>query len=192
MKTIKLTIRRFKYGIKNLIKWFPIIWKDRDWDDSYIFTILENKLKFQADYIGTKDRHVNAKRDAEVMMTCVRLIKLVKEETYLSEYVDYHKTKYWFEPIEDKPGYSTWESQLQSENFDEYFKKYPLIYKRVLNGEGIMPLHNEFEDYAGFSEEEKEQSLKLRVALNISSINHDRARKLLFKIIEQNIEKWWD
>jgi hypothetical protein len=26
----------------------------------------------------------------------------------------------------------------------------------------------------------------------MSRINHDRARKLLFKIMEENIEKWWD
>lgn len=24
-----------KYGISNLIKWFPLIWKDRDFDSKY-------------------------------------------------------------------------------------------------------------------------------------------------------------
>ena len=33
---------------------------------------------------------------------------------------------------------------------------------------------------------------KMSVAMNIGHINHIRARKLLFKLMEQNIEKWWD
>ena len=37
--------RDFIEGIKNLIKWFPIIWKDRNWDHSYIYEILKFKLK---------------------------------------------------------------------------------------------------------------------------------------------------
>ena len=64
------------------------------------------------------------------------------------------------------------------ENFDDYFAKYPLIYKRVMNGEGWLKIEDEND--------------KDRIASNIAHINHDRARKLLFKIIEQNIEKWWD
>jgi hypothetical protein len=165
-------------GIKNLIKWFPVIWRDRDWDHRYIFDILEHKLKSQAKYIGKYGNHLSAERDAEIMLTCVRLMGLVGDEYYQSEYQDYHQTKYWFENIEDKPGYSTWENELQSENFDDYFKKYPLIYKRVLNGEGIFPL--------------RDKSDKQIIAMNIAYINHDRARKLLFKIMEENIEAWWD
>ncbi len=36
--------RSIKYGIKNLITWFPIIWKDRDWDHWYLYKILRFKL----------------------------------------------------------------------------------------------------------------------------------------------------
>ncbi len=169
-------------GVKNLIKWFPVIWRDRDWDSYYIFRILEHKLKSQAKYIGDRDIHVSAKRDAEIMLTCVRLMERVRDEYYQSEYQDYHQTKYWFDGIKDKPGYSTWESELQSENFDEYFKKYPLIYKRVLNGAGVFSIEDR----------DSEEETKQVIAMNIGHINHDRARKLLFKIMEENIEAWWD
>lgn len=166
----------FKRGIKNIWYWFPIIWEDRNWDSSFIFTILSHKLKTQSEYIGGRDIHQNAKRDAEVMMACVRLIEKVQDEWYSMEYMDYHKTKHWFEPV-DKEGYSTWESKQIEENFDDYFAKYPLIYKRVLNGEGV------------FNREGREGD-KQTIAMNIAHINHDRARKLLFKIMEQNIERW--
>ena len=168
----------FIRGIENLWYWLPVIWKDRNWDHQFIFDILSHKLKAQSAYIGGRDIHQNAKRDAEIMMTCVRLIEKVKDEYYGMEYMDYHKTKHWFEPA-DKEGYSTWESKQIEENFDDYFAKYPLIYKRVLNGEGIFKLEGTDDD-------------KQRIAMNIAHINHDRARKLLFKLMEQNIEGWWD
>jgi flagellar biosynthesis chaperone FliJ len=37
-------LKNFKKGIKNLWKWAPIIYKDRDWDDFYIFEMLKKKL----------------------------------------------------------------------------------------------------------------------------------------------------
>ena len=164
-------------GIKSVWYWLPIIWKDRNWDDSFIFTILSHKLKAQSAYIGGRGIHVSAERDAEIMMTCVRLIEKVKDEYYGMEYMDYHKDKHWFEPA-DREGYLVWKSKEIYENFDVYFAKYPLIYKRVMNGEGVFKLDGTND--------------KHRIASNIAHINHDRARKLLFKIMEQNIERWWD
>jgi hypothetical protein len=113
------------------------------------------------------------------MMTCVRLMEKVQDEFYSGEYSDYHETKHWFELVGEKEGYSSWESRLLEENFDDYFKKYPLIYKRVLGGEDV------------FNREGREDDKQI-IAMSIGHINHDRARKLLFKIMEQNIEKWWD
>jgi hypothetical protein len=169
----------FRMGVKNLIYWFPIIWKDRNWDDSYIFTIMKHKLTSQADYIGRRDLHTRAQLDAKRMRLCVKLMGLVQDEFYSAEYADYHKTKHWFQDLPEKSGYSSWESRLLEENFDDYFKKYPLIYKRVINGEGV------------FGREGREEDKQI-IAMNIGHINHDRARKLLFKIMEENIEGWWD
>jgi len=171
--------KMFRTGVKNLVYWFPIIWKDRNWDSHYIFEILAHKIKAQSKYIGERDIHTRAKRDAEIMMTSYRLIKLVQDDFYSGEYSDYHKTKHWFEDCEDKPGYSSWESRLMEENFDDYFKKYPLIYKRVLEGEGPFSIEGREDD-------------KQVIAMNIGHINHERARKLLFKIMEGHIERWWD
>lgn len=121
--------KMFRTGVKNLIYWFPIIWKDRNWDSHYIFEIMKHKLSSQADYIGRNDRHTRAQQDARRMRLCVKLMKLVQDEFYSSEYSDYHKTKHWFEPVPDTT-LSSWESRLLEENFDDYFKKYPLIHKK--------------------------------------------------------------
>lgn len=172
-------LQDFTAGIKNLWYWIPIIWKDRNWDHQYIFDILSHKLKVQSAYIGGINNHENAKRDAEIMMTCVRLIEKVSTEWYSIEYTDYHKTKHWFESVEGNSNLLVWKERQLEESFDDYFAKYPLIYKRVMNGEGIFKL-------------EGSDVNKQRIAMNIAHINHDRARKLLFKIMEQNIEGWWD
>lgn len=33
-----------KYGVENCIKWLPIVWKDRDWDDYSLYKIMEFKF----------------------------------------------------------------------------------------------------------------------------------------------------
>lgn len=166
-------------GFKSIWYWLPIIWKDRNWDHSYIYKVLQHKLKAQSKYIGDRGFHMNAERDAELMMTCVRLIDKVNEDWYAMEHIDYQKTKSWFEPAGE--GYSTWKSKILVADFDRYFAEYPLIYKRVINGEGRFNLDGR-----------DDLELKSAIAMNIAHINQDRAHKLLFKILEQNINKWWD
>lgn len=171
----------FKQGVKNIIYWFPIIWKDRNWDHSFIYDVMKHKMTSQADYISRNDRHTRAQQDARRMRLCVKLMQLCQDETYSLEYSDYHKDKHWFEPCEDKEGYTTWESENIWENYDAYFKKYPLIYKRVMNGAGPFPLTRK-----------NKVDIKQRIAMNIGHVNQERAHKLLFNIMEENIRGWWD
>jgi len=42
-----------------------------------------------------------------------------------------------------------------------------------------------------FRREGREEDKQV-IAMSIAHINHDRARKLLFKLMEENIERWWD
>ena len=168
-----------KFGVKNIIYWFPIIWKDRNWDSHYIFEIMKHKLSSQADYIGRMDRHTRAQQDARYMRLCVKLMQKIQEEDYTMEYMDYAKDRHFFTPCEDRPGSSLWNTENIWEKYDDYFKKYPLIHKRVMNGDGPFGLDGREDD-------------KHVIAMNIGHVNHDRARKLLFKIIESKIEGWWD
>jgi hypothetical protein len=172
-------IRDFFRSIKSVIYWFPVIWKDRHWDDVFIFNVLKHKLIAQSKYIGERDIHVSAKRDAEIMMTCVRLIDKVKEEWYAMEYMDYHTSKFWFVELPDKPGYSSMESDITEERFDQYFAKYPRVHKMVLAGKSPYRIEGREDD-------------KHLIAMAIAKINHDRANRLLFKILEGNIQCWWD
>jgi hypothetical protein len=166
-------IKTFFRKIKNLIRWFPVIWKDEDWDDHYIFEILKFKLKNQAKYIGGRNFRTRAKRDAEIMMLCVRLIDKIQTEYYDMESSDYEESKFNFTPIEGTTNFRL-EIEHISDNLDDYFNKYPLVYKEVVS----QHIHNNPD--------------KHKIAMYMSRMNHDRARKLLFKIMERNIERWWE
>ena len=171
--------KTIKWGIQNLIYWFPIIWKDRNWDSHYIFEVMKHKLVSQADYIGRRDFHTRAQQDARMMRLCVKLIQKINDDYYNLEYMDYAKDRVWFTPCEDRPGSSQYNSETIWEKYDDYFKKYPLVHKKVMNGEGFAPLEGREDD-------------KHFIAMSISHLNHDRAKKLLFNIMASEIEKWWD
>jgi hypothetical protein len=166
--------KEFTRGVKNLWKWFPVIWKDRDWDDYFIWQIMIFKLKNQAKYIGCRDIHTRAKRDAQIMMTCVRLMKKVKEEYYQMEYMDYCENDFGFVPAET-PGYSELKITPISENFDEYFTKRKTAYRHVMKNGGI------------FGNDDKQN-----IAMSMCRYQHEKARKILFTLMERNIECWWD
>ena len=172
--------KEFARGIKNLVRWFPTIWKDRDYDGHYIFEILRVKLHHQAKYIGDRGIHISAKRDAEKMRLVTRLIKLQQDDFYEMEYMGYHDTKYDFIPTDETEKWFKMEDTLISENFGEYFKKYSRQYKRVLSGE-----INRFM-------KEVDETDKQRIAMEIAHENQNRCRKLIFKIMESEIERWWD
>lgn len=167
-------ISDLRVGIKNLIKWFPIIWKDKDWDHNYIYTILKSKLKFQSECLSNYNRYECTSRNVQVINLCIKLIDRVQEDYYGMEYNDYHKSTMDFIPCTEErhKGHFEIKTEIISENFDDYFNKYPLIYKKV---KIKYPREN-----------------RKGIAFHISKINSQRCKKLLFKILENNIEKWWD
>ena len=185
-KFIGWRLKEFKSSVSKLIRWLPIIWKDRDWDDHYIWELMKNKLRWQANYIAKRDWHTRAELDAKRMRLCANLMDKVQDEFYSSEYSDYHEADFNWLDVPDKPGLKELDMQTTSERFNEFFKKYPLVYKKVLMDNKLQMFSIEPRDG------ETEVDIKQRIAMNIGHYNHNRARKLLFKIMEENIEGWWD
>ena len=104
-------------GIKNLWKWFPLVWKDRDYDHSYIFDALRFKIQNTADYIETHKRYEGWERDVEKMRTCLRLIDKCVEEEYQYEYQEYYSNGSF--------------GEVAFNMLDDYFAKYPNDYRRL-------------------------------------------------------------
>jgi hypothetical protein len=140
-----------KRRIKNLIRWFPIIWGDADWDYSYTLNILKAKINFQAEYINKKDLYENTKYNVEKMTTCAHLIDDIQNQFYIHEYTDYFI------------------------KFDDYFKKYPHAYREVTKTDKYI-FNND---------------TKMHIAMNMGHYMHNKANDILFKLLRQNIERWW-
>jgi len=162
-------------GFKNLWKWFPIIWKDRDWDDFYIFEVLKKKIKNTADYTEKKQRFVGWEREVYYMRICVNLIQKLQDEYYQHEYWEYYDTEIKLVPIEGSKNLA-WSSEPIKNELEIYISKYPHAYRKLM------------EDKILTNYKKSDQS----IALGMGIIRHRKAKKLLLKILEQRVEYWWD
>jgi hypothetical protein len=102
-----------KNGIQNLTTWFPVIWKNRDWDFAFIWIILHKKLELMEREIRINGHHTNNKRDANQIKLCVNLIKRLMDDNYHENVFIHHDIK-WGETHmvwnkTDKPGESSLE-----------------------------------------------------------------------------------
>ena len=165
-------IRYFLIGCKNIIKWSPTLFKDKDWDDWYIFTILQKKIEFQRKEIIYANRHVDVDIDNRDMTIVLNLIERVKEEYYGVEYLDYSETKFRFEPIEGDTKYYSIERDIISENYDDYLKKYPSSVRKVLK--------------------QKPNLSKQDLCFWVAKHNEEKAHNLLFRILKERMKWWWD
>jgi hypothetical protein len=162
--------RDFIDGVKNLWNWFPVIWKDRDWDQTFIYEVLIYKLEKQAKYIGKRDWHSRSQREAEKMLLCARLARIQQEDLYSMEYLEYMDLDFEFVPTDETEKCFTMESTITRDELIDYFYKYRHQHRLL----------------------DKTDKDNHHIAMEIALNNQERSRKLLFKIIEENIEGWWD
>jgi len=173
----KYTHYKVYNGVKNLIKWFKIVWKDRDYDDSFIFDVLKFKIENTANYIEKTNRFVGSEYEVTRMRLCVKLIERIQSEHYGMEYMDFEETKYKFVPVEGKDlnGESFYEmkSEVVKDELEDFFKKYPNTYKNIIKKNGS-DVSNHY------------------VAIQIGRHNQEKAKRLLFNVLNKHIESWWD
>ena len=75
-------ITKFVDNCVRLLKWAPIIWKDRDWDYYHIYQIFKCKLKFTREYLQ-KYGH-SAEKDIDIKN--IRIAELLIERIQKNEY----------------------------------------------------------------------------------------------------------
>ena len=83
MWRIKNKIRQ----IRNVLRWIPIIWHDRDWDYYFIYEMLKQKLINQEQYIREQGVHVFNKADADSIRTAIEMIDKVQHEYHIDKYL---------------------------------------------------------------------------------------------------------
>lgn len=111
MKLIKKIYLDIKYGITNLIKWFPTIWSDRDWDYAFLMIILNKKLKSMSDLHYKHGHAEKSSRIALDLLVASNLANRIAKENYVNEAFKgreklFDKSKMDFVPLNDGSGNS--------------------------------------------------------------------------------------
>lgn len=166
-------IRYFLTGCRNLIEWAPTIYHDRGWDDSFILKILQKKIEFQRKQLVDANRHTRIDIDNRDMTLVLNLLERVREEYYQMECMDYWESDIVFEKIPNDSSRKSVDIVDKWEKFDEFLSKYPSSVRAVIKVHG-------------------QQDDKKRLCLLVSYYNHNKANKLLFRILEERLSYWWD
>lgn len=159
-------------GIKNLIKWAPTIYKQRDWDGAFIYDILQKKIEFQRKCLVDGNRHTRVELDHRDMTNVLNLIERVRGDYYNMEYMDFAEYEYSF-GTKNGGNTNTLNVTVIRDDFDDFLNKYKSSVRQVIKKEG--PIDD-----------------KETLCLHVSLYNQEKARKLLFKILNERIEAWWD
>lgn len=152
------------YGIQNLRVWFPVIWKDRNFDFYFIYAIMRHKLHLMEKSIRKYGCHVNAEKDADDIKRCVLLLdRLMADGYHENAFKKYYER--WGDPemttipCKDDPN-------LHSLEF---------IYENV---------HTEMDEII--------RKKQFSNAFEHERYLKEQDKKLLFKMMEKHIEGWWD
>lgn len=177
-KKFRLPFRNFRKSISNLFKWGKIVIKDRDWDYGYIYNVLQFKIKNTRDYIVQSGRTSDERAEQinRYCTICLNLIDRVKEDDYSSEYLDFMEIRYYSEVR--KNDLHEWKSETISEHLDDYFKKYKSTHRKAIKEKSV----EKFCLRPG----------KQPTAMAVGMLVQLKAQTLLFKIINEKIQYWWD
>jgi hypothetical protein len=162
----------FMEGITNLYKWFWTIWRNREFDYSYYWEINKKKISLMRDHHAKIMKFENTPRYIEKMNTVLKLIDKIQNEYYLDECNEeiYYKSEMKVEQN------GNIDFDIIMDKQADYVKKYPSAYRKIQNDP--IYLKGEASDY--------------KTALLMSIERHNKAKRILFRLLEGNIENWWN
>lgn len=87
--------REIVHGVKNLIKWFPVIWNDRDWDQIYFLIILRKKLHNKEKYFARSNPIIlNSDRVARQISRTKMAVDRLLADDYHANAFKFHDKKW--------------------------------------------------------------------------------------------------
>lgn len=143
LKKLRNLYYNIRNGLENLLIWLPVIWKDRDFDEYYVFKLLYKKFEnmekfFNSEFTWSAD----AKKMAQEIKIAKNLVKRIIDDNYLENALtEYHKKygdlKYSFKQVEGQPNLVKliWDETEESQKIfrrcskhSNYMKKQDLEY----------------------------------------------------------------
>jgi hypothetical protein len=102
MNPIKRFFRRTFESIKQLVFWFPVIWKTRDFDYHYIIEMLTLKLEKMFKFMTSKDCMSEPNEQSLLALKrCIEILHVIDDEIYSDIAFTEHYEKFPIKPFEE-------------------------------------------------------------------------------------------
>jgi hypothetical protein len=171
LNNITYPFRDFYRRVKNVLRWLPVIWKDRDWDNSYITEILIKKFELTRDfYLSGKAYSTEAEKVANEIQEAIDRLHMTRDSWEFYEDPA-------MEQLEQKWGKTTFD--FVPYKYDEYGNI--LLYEMESETEKV-----------NTEEEEEQYRIEFGKALDTARKQYRKDKKDAYKFIAKNIDKWWD
>jgi hypothetical protein len=161
-------IRCIKYGIENLVAWFPMIWTDRDWDHNYASHMLVFKLKRMVKLFKKYGHHTEVDRDVKRIQFVIDCFERIHKDEYREKMKAEHKEKYGTLEHNSIPHATDSNGKILTYRMDFYYSKCETT-----------------EDYETASE------LYHKIH-TLEEADTNRDYRLAFKVMEKYWRTWWD
>ena len=168
-------LRNVLDGVFNICRWIPLLYRDRDWDDSYTLVMLQKKIEHQRAYLVNANRHTGVSLDNYWMTVVLNLIERELADYYVLEKYAYLDQDFKFTPCEDDPEFFELTTETTRDDLEQYLVNYRGAARRLLA---------QSTELAGADNDQ--------ISFYVGRYNQERCRKLLFKILEQYSSRWWD
>lgn len=160
-------IKRKFWQIRNVLRWLPIIWDQFDFDYIYAIEVFKFQLQKTSNFLNSDSAITQSAKDNHKRLeTIIKLMTKVYDDEYGMEYQDVLEDKYGSELLEHK--------FIKCED-KEGFHELKWSYQLTETPERIEEIDNE-----------------TLMAMKLSNEKQKKAHKLLWKLIEHNIQKMWD
>lgn len=170
-RDITYPFKDFFRRVRNVYRWLPTIWNDRDWDDSYITEILIRKLEFTRDfYLSDKPYSSEAKRTADEIQEAITRLHQTKDSW-----------EFYEDPVMERLQQKWGLTAFSFEPYEHDDKGNALTYQMKSKTEKV-----------NTPEEEEHYSKEFREGLQAARKQYMKDKIKAYEYIAKNIEKWWD
>jgi hypothetical protein len=156
-------IKWFFKQLKRSLGYFRASWGGYDWDYNYSINMFKYSLTRLQKHIDSNGHFIESKQSARRLKTIIELMEKVYNDEYAFEYQDKMKALY-------------------GENVLDFW------FEDAGRGDGTSYLRFEYEKW----DNEEEIDIMHSKLMAESRFKQDRAHELLWKLIEHNIQYFWD
>ena len=88
LQRILSSLKAFRVGIENILMWFPVIWRDRQFDYAYLEYLLLYKMELMYDHFTDPDKSMvdweqeNSGRALQALRICITILERRRDDFY--------------------------------------------------------------------------------------------------------------